>query len=105
MSRLRVRPLAVADVDHAAARLFEENPVAAADFLEALEREFEPLRARPRIGSRRYATLVKGLRMWKVGGFPYLVFYFEMDGGAEVVRVLHEARDLPAELRGTERQA
>lgn len=101
MSRaLHVRPLATADIDHAAAFLFDENPTAAVSFLDALEAAFGLLVERPGIGSPRYAQLLPGvtLRMWPVKGFPHLIFYLDRAGAIEVVRVLHGARDLPAIL-------
>jgi len=97
---LRVRPLATADIDHAAAFLFDENPAAAVSFLDAVEAAFDLLVEPPGIGSPRYAHLLPGvnLRMWPVKGFPHLIFYLDRAGGIEVVRVLHGARDLPAIL-------
>jgi len=36
-----------------------------------------------------------GLRMWRVPGFEkHLIFYRVTEGGIEVVRVLHGARDI-----------
>ena len=101
MSRsIHVRPLATADIDHAAAFLFDENPAAAVSFLDAVETAFGLLVEQPGIGSPRYAHLLPGvnLRMWPVKGFPHLIFYLDRAGGIEVVRVLHGARDLPAIL-------
>jgi toxin ParE1/3/4 len=97
---LRIRPLATADIDHAAAYLFEENPAAATSFLESLKVAFDGMRAQPGAGSPRYGHLLPGvtLRMWPLGRFPYLVFYLEHEGWLEVLRVLHQARDLPALL-------
>jgi toxin ParE1/3/4 len=102
MSRrvLRVRPLATADIDHTAAFLFDENPVAAMSFLDAVETAFGLLVEQPGIGSPRYARLLPGvtLRMWPVQGFPHLIFYLDRAEAVEVLRVLHGARDIPAIL-------
>ena len=38
----------------------------------------------------------RGLRFWRVA--PYLVIYRQSEGGIEIVRVVHGARDLPALL-------
>ena len=97
---MHIRPRATADIDHAAAYLFEENPVAAAAFLDALEGAFALLTEQPGIGSTRYAHLLPGttLRMWPLSGFPYLIFYLERADILEVIRVLHGVRDLPAQL-------
>jgi len=98
---LCVRPLATADIDHAAAFLFDENPAAAGAFLEAIKPAFELLCEQPGIGSPRYAHLLPGvnLRMWPVKGFPHLIFYLYRAEAIEVIRVLHAARDLPAILQ------
>ena len=40
-----------------------------------------------------------GLRVWRIQGFPnHLIFYRPIDGGIEVVRVLHAARDIDRAL-------
>jgi len=42
---------------------------------------------------------LQGVRRFRVAGFPnHLIFYREIEGGIEVVRVLHGARDLPSVL-------
>jgi toxin ParE1/3/4 len=40
-----------------------------------------------------------GLRHWSLGRYPYLVFYVEQPGYIEVWRVLHERRDIPAQMQ------
>lgn len=50
----------------------------------------------PGVGSRRYAHFLpdQSLRVWQLDRFPFLVFY-RIDGvWLEVLRVLHERRDL-----------
>lgn len=96
-----MRPLATADIDHAAAFLFAENPAAAISFLAAMEAAFLLLLDQPGIGSPRHAHLLPGviLRMWPVPGFPHLIFYLERADTVEVLRVLHGARDIPSILR------
>jgi toxin ParE1/3/4 len=67
-------------------------------FLAAVEAALEHVGAHPKTGSTRYAVQVKldELRFWPVKGFPYLVFYIESEQRVDVVRVLHEQRDIPA---------
>lgn len=74
---LHVRPLATADIDHAAAFLYDENPAAASAFLEAIEAAFDLLKEQPGVGSPRYAHLLPGvnLRMWPLRHFPHLIFF------------------------------
>jgi toxin ParE1/3/4 len=98
---VRVRPLAEADIDSASSYLWQENPQAAIRFLEELELAFARLAEQPGMGSPRYAhLLIEGnLRMWTLATFPYLVFYLERPDHLDVVRVLHEVRDLPRLLQ------
>lgn len=37
--------------------------------------------------------------MWRVRGYPYLIFYLERPDYLDVARVLHSARDIPARLK------
>jgi len=37
--------------------------------------------------------------VWRLRRFPYLVFYLTHPTHVDVVRVLHEARDIPAVLQ------
>jgi toxin ParE1/3/4 len=99
---VRIRPAADADIDHALAYLWEENPAAASNFLDAVERDFQKLSLNPGIGSPRYAHIlpIKRLRMWPVSGFPHLVFYLERADHIDIIRVLHSARDIPSVLLG-----
>ena len=55
----------------------------------------------PRMGPlRKTRGRLKGLRSWpltKLG--PYLIFYFPVDHGIDVIRVFHGARNVDRELR------
>lgn len=55
----------------------------------------------PRLGTvRRIRGRLKGMRSWPLTSFgPYILFYFPVDTGIEVIRVLHAARDVDRELR------
>ena len=60
---------------------------------------------RPATGSPRYALQVglaglapENVRFWRLGRYPYLVFYIERNDHVDVWRVLHEQRDIPAWL-------
>ena len=104
MKRVRIRPRADRDVDSAIERLLDENPPAAAQFLRELEAAVSRIAERPAIGSPRYAHLLRRLRTWRLRRFPYLVFYLQHPSYIDVVRVLHEARDIP-EILQTKRGA
>lgn len=67
--------------------------------LDEFEAALKRIAASPAIGSPRYEPLLKGLRFWKLRRHPYLVFYVAHPGFVDVLRVLHAARDIPAELQ------
>lgn len=69
-------------------------------FVTDLENTLQELCFQPGIGSRRYAHFLpdQSLRVWQLDHFPFLVFY-RIDGALlDVLRVLHERRDLSADL-------
>jgi toxin ParE1/3/4 len=95
--RLRVYPAALADADeacdwynHAQAGLGEE-------FAQELEQALDVLLRQPGMGSKRYAYLLEGnaLRFWALDRFPFLVFYRVQGDALQVLRILHERRDIP----------
>jgi toxin ParE1/3/4 len=99
MKRVRFRPRADRDLDLAIAYLLDESPAAAQQFVRELEAAMSTIARRPAIGSLRYAHLLTGLRFWRLRRFPYLVFYLQRPPYLDVIRVLHEARDIPPALR------
>lgn len=69
-------------------------------FVSELETTLHGLCFQPGVGSRRYAHFLPDqlLRVWQLDRFPFLLFY-RIDGvWIEVLRVLHERRDLSANL-------
>jgi toxin ParE1/3/4 len=75
--------------------------VATADrFIDELKRHVQLIGKTPRIGAPRYSheLNIAGLRFQKVGKFPYLIFYVEHEEYIDVLRVLHEHRDMPRTL-------
>ena len=62
---------------------------------------FDKLARMPGMGERRESSnpRLAGLRVWRIDGFPnHLLFYRPVEGGIEIVRVLHGARDIDAVL-------
>ncbi len=55
---------------------------------------------RPLIGRVRLDLLPARFRTWPVHGFPYLLVYDTERSPAQIVRVLHMARDFPPLLAG-----
>lgn len=72
----------------------------ASDLVDALAEAFSVIGRHPGAGSTRYADELRlpGLRSWTLDRFPYSVFYVVNPREVDVWRVLHDARDLPAEL-------
>lgn len=54
----------------------------------------------PGAGSPRYASplSIDNLRFVMVERFPYLIFYIDREDCIEVIRVLHQHRDMPSVL-------
>ncbi|MEQ8828270.1 MAG: type II toxin-antitoxin system RelE/ParE family toxin [Alphaproteobacteria bacterium] len=70
-------------------------------FLQDIEAVLRRIETHPGIGSTRYWSLpdMKGARCVAPADFPFLVFYMETEERLDVIRVLHQRRDIPALLR------
>ncbi len=98
-NRVEIRPRADQDLDHHFAYIAEHNAPAAERFLLAAKETLERLAAMPELGGvcESLDPRLTGIRVWQVSGFKsYLVFYRPVQGGIEVVRILHGARDIGA---------
>lgn len=97
MPRIVLRERAEADIDEIADTIARRNLAAGRGFYDAILADLQQLSAMPRMGARRRAKTptLKGLRSWPVGGYRnYLIFYFPIDNGIDVLRVLHGAREV-----------
>lgn len=98
--RLKLRPSARGDAD--AAQDWYDNiaPGLGEAFTDELLGMLSFLAQHPSVGSRRYAHLLPdaSLRFWPLDRFPFLVFYRVSGAVLDVVRVLHERRDIDASL-------
>lgn len=95
----RLRPKAQEDVLELALYIAKDNPDAALRFIDAVEATCARLAEMPKIGVTRTFKhpALAGIRMLPTRGFEhYLIFYLPAEGGIDVVRVIHGARDLPA---------
>lgn len=72
-------------------------------FVTELETTLRDLCLQPGMGSRRYAHFLpdQSLRVWQLDRFPFLLFYRIDHVWIGVLRVLHERRDLSADLINT----
>ena len=68
-----------------------DSPVQAIRFIAKLEEHCWLLASRPLIGRPRN-DLASGLRSISFG--KYVIFFRPISGGAEIMRVIHSARDL-----------
>jgi toxin ParE1/3/4 len=97
--RITRRPAARFDVLEAAAYIAKDNVGAALRFADAVRETEELLAATPGTGTPRDLAWpeLAGMRSHSVKDFrKYIIFYITGEGGIEIVRVLHGARDLPA---------
>jgi toxin ParE1/3/4 len=74
-------------------------------WINALEATLRQMAEYPGVGSSRHAaaTGIEGLRSLAVRRFPYLVFYLEHSEQVDVLRVLHQRRDIPELMRDSAR--
>ena len=97
IGRVVVRPRARLDLDEAAAYIQERSsPERAIRFLREAAATFALLAAMPGAGTRfaPQSPRYEGLRYLPVSRHRnHVVFYRPLDDGAEIVRVLHGARD------------
>ncbi len=83
------------EIDH---YLVEATAKVALGFVDELEKAYAHIGRHPESGSPRYSHQLglADLRFWRLGRYPYLIFYVERDEHIDVWRVLHEQRDIPA---------
>ncbi len=92
------RGVAQRDAADAAEYYATQSGLAAGErFLAAVEDGIAHVSRHPGIGSSRYALPLRleGLSFWPLNGYPYLVFYIELETHLDIWRVLHAQRDIP----------
>ena len=95
--RIRILPAADRDLDEQAEYWLTRSPEIAARWYDATGATFAFLAQNPGIGPVRESRKPElvGIRTWAVDGFPkHIVFYRPIEGGVEVIRILHGARDI-----------
>jgi len=103
--RILRRAQAAVDAEAIADYIAKDNLEAAIRFLENTEATIRFLADSPSIGSpfKIEHPDLANLRTGRVQGFPnHVIFYVEHLDAIEVVRILHGARDIDAELRSTD---
>ena len=100
-ARIRRRLKAAQDAENYADYIAKDSLEAAVRFLENTESTLRYLAQNPGIGIPFESDKpdLANLRFRPVKGFPnHVIFYVEHTDAIEVVRILHGARDLDAEL-------
>jgi toxin ParE1/3/4 len=102
MNKIYFRPRAWADIQESAEYLASEASTETAErFLDAIVELTQRLAGLPQMGAHcqfRNPQLQSVRRLPVTGFEKWLVFYQESDGGIEVIRVLHGARDIASIL-------
>jgi toxin ParE1/3/4 len=93
MSRVLIRSEALLDLDDIFDYIADDSPDRAIAFIQKLHSQIEKLAATPGMGRRR-DELLPNLRGMAYGN--YMIFYFPMNNGVDVVRVINGARDIEA---------
>ena len=96
MRFLTKSPQAIQDLKEIWLYVAEDNPRKADELLLRIERKCQALIQFPYMGQER-RELVRDIYSLIVG--RYVVFYRVSETAIELVRVLHSARDIPAQFR------
>lgn len=99
---LRIERQARDDLHHATAYyLYNVDEETAERFTDAIASAFERIQATPHAGylyKEPIDARLAGMRVRKVPGFPYLLFYVIGEEYISVLAALHERRDIAAVL-------
>ena len=91
MSHYTITPLAAADLDNIYQYIASDNLVAAGKLLERYTEIFQKLAVVPGLGRNR-PELGRGIKSFPTES--YIIFYRVVEGGIQILRVLHGARDI-----------
>jgi len=93
MSVLLKRPQAEADLDDIWWYIAEDSPKNADKFLDLIQKKCELIADFPSLGES-CDELIDGLLSFPAGN--YIIFYFPLEDGVDIVRVIHGSRDTSA---------
>lgn len=101
MTRVERSERARQDIDKAALYYADQvTAEVALGLLDELDSAWVHLSRAPLTGSLKYAnTQFPTLRVWHLTRYPYAIFYIADDQSATVLRVLHQAVDIPEHLK------
>jgi toxin ParE1/3/4 len=100
MKPSRLREAALQDIDDALDYYLLHAPHMLGDLQDCILQARRHIEEFPATGSKRYHTGKRGtaLRFWLLGQFPYALFYFQHPDTIDIVRMLHQACDIPQYL-------
>ena len=102
-ARIRRRPKVVEDVEGIADFIARDSLEFALRFVESVEATLSWLADFPGAGAPFHsdAPELQNIRTFRVKDFPnHIIFYRRHADAIEVIRIIHGARDLDAELQG-----
>ena len=82
-----------------AVSIAEDNPAVAELFISVVGESAERICARPNLARIEPKLAGDRFRFWSVRGFPYLLVIDTGSAPPRIVRIVHQARDLPMVLR------
>jgi len=91
MAILLKRPLAELDLLDIWDYIADDSPDRADDFLDRIESKLMTLAQNSGLGRKR-SELLPDLRSFSIGN--YVAFYQQIEGGIDVIRLLHGSRDI-----------
>jgi toxin ParE1/3/4 len=91
MATLLKRPLAELDLLDIWDYIADDSLDRADDFLDRIESKLMTLAQNSGLGRKR-SELLPDLRSFSIGN--YVVFYQQIEGGIDVIRLLHSSRDI-----------
>ena len=91
MANIIKKPLAQNDLIEIWHYIADDNPERADKFLDTIGQKLNTLAENPNIGKPR-DEIRPSLRSFPVGN--YIIFYFPIENGVEIIRVLSAARDI-----------
>ena len=97
LRRVIRRPAAIRDLIDCFVYIGRDSEESAMRLLQTAEESFLDLAAMPEMGvSTSFGDSGdRNLRRWRIRGFEnFLIFYRPTEGGIEVIRVLHSAREI-----------
>ena len=92
MSQIQIRPLAQSDLFEIWSYLSQYSEEKANSLIAKFDLKFQLLAQSPQMGRSRPELLIEGLRSFPCDS--YIIFYAPISEGIDVIRILHQRRDI-----------